>query len=137
MSYTLTVNSALGVIVLRAKRAMTVDEIRMVFVEMVSLRDFKEGLCLVADFRASGTSLTGDDIRQLALHVHNYDAAWGVTKWAFLASDNLMYGLSRMFGALTEQHQVTTQVFRNVEEADGWLGIGVEMAEILARTPSD
>jgi hypothetical protein len=40
-----------------------------------------------------------------------------------------------MFIAHTSAHAVTTHVFRTVLEADGWLGIGVEMDEILARTP--
>ena len=137
MSYTLTLNNDLGVIVLRAKRSMTLNEIRMVFVEMVSLPDFREGLSLVADFRGSGTTLTGDNVRQLSIHAHHTDSAWGVTKWAFLASDSLMFGLSRMFGALTDKHQVTTHVFRSAVEADGWLGVGIEMDEILARTPDD
>ena len=135
MSYTLTVNNGIGVIVLRAKQPMTFNEIRMVFVEMVGLPGFKEGMCLVADFRGSGTSLSADHVRELSVHAHHTDSAWGVTKWAFLASDNLMYGLSRMFGTLTDRHQVTTHVFRTVTEADGWLGIGIEMDEILERTP--
>ena len=40
-----------------------------------------------------------------------------------------------MFMALTSAHRVTTHVFRTVAEADGWLGVGVEMDEILVRTP--
>jgi hypothetical protein len=135
MSYTLTINDGLGVIVLRAKQPMTFEEIRMVFVEMVSLPDFKEGMCLVADFRGSNTTLSADHVRRLTVHALHTDSAWGNTKWAFLASDSLMYGLSRMFGTLTDEHQVTTHVFRTVMEADGWLGIGIEMDEILARTP--
>ena len=137
MSHTLALNKELGVIVLRAKETMSLDELRRVLGEMVGLPDFREGLCLVADFRGSGTDLTGDDIRRLASHASETDAAWGVTKWAFLASDSLMYGLSRMFGALTDQHRVTTHVFRGVVEADGWLDLGIQMDEILARTPDD
>jgi hypothetical protein len=135
MSHSLTLNKELGVIVLRAKETMSFAEIRLVLGEMVRLPGFRQGLCLIADFRGSGTTLTGEDVRQLATHAAETDAAWGVTKWAILASDSLMYGLSRMFGTLTDQHAVTTHVFHTVAEADGWLGIGVEVDEILARTP--
>ena len=137
MSYTLTVNNDLGIIVLRAKRSMSFDEIRLVLGEMVRLPEFRQGLCLVADFRGSGTALTGDDIRKLVDVAGRTDAAWGNTKWAFIASGDLMYGLSRMFVALTDTHQVTTHVFRSVEAADGWLDIGINVDEILARTPDD
>ena len=116
---------------------MSLDEIRRVLGEMVRLPDFREGLCLVADFRGGGTALTGEDIRRLASHAGETDAAWGVTKWAFLSSDSLMYGLGRMFGSLTDQHLVTTHVFRGVAEAGGWLDLGIQMDEILARTPDD
>ena len=137
MSHTLVFNKDLGVIVLRAKETMSVDEIRLVLGEMVRLPDFREGLCLVADLRGGGTALTGEDMRQLAAHAGRTDAAWGDTKWAIIASDSLMYGLSRMFGTLTDRHQVTTHVFRSVKEADGWLGLGIQVDEILARTPDD
>ncbi|CAN5751058.1 hypothetical protein BH11PSE3_BH11PSE3_23740 [soil metagenome] len=135
MSHTLTLNKDLGVIVLRAKQPMSFNEIRLVFKEMVRLPGFRKGLCLVADFRATGTEITADDVRGLAHQARETDSDWGDTKWSIIASDDLLYGLSRMFGTLTDNHQVTTQVFRDVASADGWLGIGVETSEILARTP--
>ena len=137
MSHTLKLNKDLGVIVLRAKRAMSFDEIRRVFGEMVRLADFREGLCLVADFRGSGTAISSEEIKQLAARAGEIDAAWGATRWAIIASDDLLYGLSRMFSALTDRHRVTTHVFRSLEAADDWLGLGVEVKEILVRTPDD
>jgi hypothetical protein len=137
MSHTLKLNIELGVIVLRAKQSLSFSEIRDIFGEMVRLPGFREGLCLVADFRGSGTSLTGEDIRQLAIWARRTDAAWGDTKWSIIASSDALYGLSRMFSSLTDELQVETHVFRDVEAADGWLGLGVEADEILARTPDD
>ncbi len=137
MSHTLKLNTELGVIVLRVKQNLSVAEVRSIFVEMVHLPGFKEGLCLVADFRGSGTSLTGEDMRQLAAFSRETDAAWGDTKWSFIASSDTMYGLSRMFIAHTDQLQVTTHVFRDVDAANGWLDLGVDVDEILIRTPDN
>jgi hypothetical protein len=137
ISHTLAFNKDLGVIVLRAKQRMSFDEIRLVFGEMARLPDFREGLYLVADLRGSDSVITGDDVRRIAVHARDTDAAWGVTKWAIIAGDDLAFGLSRMFGALTDEHRITTRVFRDVETADDWLGLGVEMHEILARTPDE
>ncbi len=137
MSHTLKLNAELGVIVLRVKQSLSFDEVRSIFVEMVRLPGFKEGLCLVADLRGSGTSLTGDDMRNLAALAREKDAAWGDTKWSFIASSDSMYGLSRMFMALTDEFQVETHVFRDIEAADGWLGLTVNIEEILMQTPDD
>lgn len=135
MSHTIKLNEELGVIVLRAKRSIDVAEIVAAFDEMVHLPRFREGLSLVIDFRGSETPLSGDDMRQLAEYARRSDAKWGTTKWSFLASADTTYGLSRMFMALTSQHQVETHVFRTLTDANGWLGLGVDVDEILARTP--
>ncbi|MEI7871138.1 MAG: hypothetical protein WCK95_03415 [Alphaproteobacteria bacterium] len=135
MSHTIRLNEELGVIVLRAKRSMDIFEVQAAFDEMVRLPGFREGLSLVVDFRGSETPLSGADVRQLADYARRADAKWGTTKWSFVASGNTTYGLSRMFMALTSQHQVETQVFRTLADANGWLGLGVDVEEILVRTP--
>jgi hypothetical protein len=135
LAYTTTFNDDLGVIVVRAKHSVNAVEIAVVLDELLNLPGFREGLCLVVDFRGSTTPITADEIRHLADYAKRADAKWGSTKWAFLASSDTIFGLSRMFMAHTSSHEVTTHVFRTVSEADGWLGIGVEMEEILARTP--
>ena len=60
----------------------------------------------------------------------------GDTKWAIIASDDMRYGLSRMFIALTEGHQVDTQFFAMFSRLMTGSGLVVEMDEILARTPA-
>lgn len=135
MAHTTTLNDDLGVIVVRIKHSVSAVEIVVVLDELLNLSGFREGLCLVVDFRGSTTSITADEIRHLADYAKRADAKWGSTKWSFLASSDTIFGLSRMFMAHTISHEVTTHVFRTVSEADGWLGIGVEMDEILARTP--
>jgi hypothetical protein len=137
MSHTLKLNTELGVIVLRAKQSLGFDELRGIFLEMVRLPGFKEGLSLVADLRGSGTSLTGEHVRQLAVLARDTDAAWGNTKWSIIAANDTLFGLSRMFVSLTDQLQVDTHVFRNIDEANGWLGLAVDVEEILMQTPDD
>ena len=135
MSHTIRLNDDLGVIVLRAKRSMDVLEIEAAFAEILHLPGFREGLSLVVDFRGSETPITGAEVRQLAQYAKRADAKWGTTKWSFLASADLAYGLSRVFMALTSEHQVETHVFRNIVEANGWLGLGADVEQILIRTP--
>ncbi|MSP76754.1 MAG: hypothetical protein EXR12_11535 [Rhodospirillaceae bacterium] len=135
MSHTIRLNDDLGVIVLRAKRSMDIVEIQAAFAEMLQLPGFREGLSLVVDFRGSETPLSAADVRQLAEYAWRADARWGTTKWALLASADLAYGLSHIFMALTSEHQIETHVFRNLVQANGWLSLGVDVDEILVRTP--
>jgi hypothetical protein len=135
MSHTIRLNDDLGVIVLRAKQSMDVAEIETAFAEMLCLPGFHEGLSLIVDFRGSETPISGAEVRQLAEFARRADARWGTTKWSFIASADMTYGLSRIFMALTSEHQVETHVFRTLHDANGWLGLGVDVDEILARTP--
>lgn len=135
MPHTIRFNKDLGVIVLRAKRSMDIAELEHAFDELVRLPGFKAGLSLIFDFRGSTTPLTSADLRRLAIYAERTDASWGNTKWSFLASSDVTFGLSRMFMALTARHQVETHVFRTLVEANDWLGLGMDIDEILARTP--
>jgi hypothetical protein len=119
----------------RAKQSMDVAELEKTFDELVSLPGFKEGLSLIVDFKGSDTPTTTVELRRLAAYATQTDDKWDNTKWSVLASADVAFGLSRMFMALTNKHQVETHIFRNLDEADDWLGLGVEMVEILEHTP--
>jgi hypothetical protein len=135
MSHSVRLNEKLDVIVVRFHGAPDFAEIKTLFDDAVTMPGFKPGLSLVADFRGSITPLTGAEIRQLANYISKTDADWGTTKWSVLASESSTFGLMRMFMALTDDHEVTTHVFRTLAEADDWLGLGIEMEDILAQTP--
>ncbi len=76
-------------------------------------------------------ALTGADIQELAYYAKRSEVAWGETKWAIIAPDDVVYGLARIYMALTSKYDVTTHVFRTAEQADDWLGLGIEMSELL------
>ena len=135
MSHSVKLNEDLGVIVLRYRESADFAEIKNVFDELVRIPGFKPGLKLIADFRGATEPLTDDEIRKLADYAKSTDANWGATKWAFIASKEITFGLARMFMALTDDCQVTTHAFRNAKEADDWLELGIEMEKILEQTP--
>ena len=135
MSHTIRFNEGLGVIVLRAKQQINAIEIVSALEEILLIPDFKPGLSLVVDLRGGDIRLTADEVRIIANAAKFAEDRWGDTKCAILASNNDSYGLGRMFMSLTDQHQLESHVFRTALEADGWLGLGVEMVDILERTP--
>jgi hypothetical protein len=135
MSHTLRFNHELAVIVLRTTKVVDLSELERALDEVVHLPGFKKGLCLVIDFRASEPALSAADIRHLVEYAEKTDLKWGRTKWLIIAADDVTYGLSRMYIALAEKHEVTTHVFRTLTNADDWLALGIDVTEILAATP--
>jgi|SRR5579862_5380297 len=121
----------LGVIVVRYDGRVDYSEIRHVFDELVQLPGFRSGLGLVADCRTCETPITGAEVRRLADYAEQTDDAWGNSKWIILASSDVIFGLARMYAALTSTYKVTTHVFRDAKEADDWLGIGVTLSQVL------
>ena len=67
---------------------------------------------------------TADEICSLAHYVRNISDDRKGGKTAIISSDNLSFGMSRMLGTLYELEHVPfeVQVFRNLEEARGWIG---------------
>ena len=86
--------------------------------------------CTSSIVQVWNTPLTADEVSKLADYAKRTDAKWGVTKWAIIAADDL----TRMYMALTEDYHVTTNVFGDAIKADDWLGLGVEMEQILRQT---
>lgn len=135
MAHTIRLNRDYRVVVVRHTGNVNYTELRSALAEVPQICGFEEGLRLVADFRASNAPLSAEEVRLLASYAKGVDARWGETKWAIIAADDVIYGLARMYSALTNDHRVETFVFRNPLEADDWLGLGIGMEELLKQTP--
>lgn len=131
MAHSIRILDNLGLVVLRYWGDVTYEEIREVFDEWVRLPGFLPHLKALIDFRQATTQVSGDEVQKLAAYAHQTDALWGDTKWAVLAPSDVIYGLSRMYSALTVDYDVKTHVFRTPEEANDWLGVGINVGEIL------
>ena len=122
MSHRTKLHENLGVIVLRYGGIVDFTELRNVFDELTRIPGFKAGLKVVADFRESKTPLTIAEVRKLADYAKSTDANWGVTKWAVIASEDLTFGLARMYIALTDDYQVTTKGFSQCQRSRALAG---------------
>lgn len=121
----------LGVVVIQFSGHIAYEELQKALEVLPNLPGFRPHLKLIADFRDCQTSMTGREMQKLAEAARKTDSAWGETKWAFLAPEDVIFGLSRMYMALTEDYQAETHVFRSLEETEGWLELGVSMEEVL------
>ena len=121
----------LGLVVFRFWGDVEYDEIRNAFDEAVNLPGFRPNLKAIVDARDATTQMTGSDVQKLASYAQKTDPLWGESKWAILASSDLVFGLSRMYSALTSEYEVKTLVFRTLENASDWLEIGAPVSDIL------
>lgn len=133
MAHSIKFFDELGLVVFQFWGDLSYDEIQSFFDEAVKLPGFRPNLKAIADCRKATTRMTGKEIQKLASYAQKTDPLWGDSKWAILASSDLVYGLSRMYSALTTDYDVQTHVFRTVDEAKDWLGID-PVTDILLRT---
>lgn len=70
-----------------------------------------------------GNDLTTDGIRKFSAYVEGKHQEFGLTrkKIAVYATENVAFGMARMFMMWADMHPELFQVFRSYEEADGWL----------------
>jgi hypothetical protein len=135
MPHRTKLNQELGVVVIRYHGKIDLHEFRTVLDELTKLPGFRPGLKLVGDLRAAETALTGDEIRVLADYAAPTHRACGTTRWAFIASTALTYGLARMYAALTQGAEVEVQVFKEANEVGDWLALGRAGEKLLAHPP--
>jgi hypothetical protein len=84
-------------------------------------RDHGLGLSELLDARGATTNLTATQVRAL---VHRAAATLRRTPigpTAIVATDDVMFGMARMYSLLTERDGVVVEVFRDVESASRWL----------------
>ena len=122
MPHRITFVPELEVVVGRFSGSISLAELENALDEVAREPWFHSRLKLIADFRGCSTAMTGNEVHTFAGYARRADLAWGDTRWAVLASSDLIYGLSRIYMAITAGYQVQTHVFRTAQEADDWLG---------------
>lgn len=103
----------------------------------VSLREFLEYhrsvaitdpppiLLIFSDYRElDPAGLTTSDIEKIKVDaLHRTEYKYGLVKQAFVVTDTLTFGLSRMFDGLVFSKKYQVSVFTDINEAKRWLGM--------------
>jgi hypothetical protein len=85
--------------------------------------EFRPGMAIVWDLRRGGLKLfTEESIRATVEFVAQRLATRGHGKGALVVSQQVDYGIGRMFEAYTDQVPAELRVFRDFDEAMGWAG---------------
>jgi hypothetical protein len=84
-------------------------------------RDRALGLPELFDARGATTNLTATDVRTLVQRAAAALQRNPLGPTAIVATDDVVFGMARMYAILTEQVGARVEVFRDVDSANRWL----------------
>jgi hypothetical protein len=84
-------------------------------------RDRGLGLHELFDARGATTNVTADEVRMLVQRAADTLRRIPLGPTAIVATDDVAFGMARMYAILTEQAGARVEVFRDVESANRWL----------------
>lgn len=82
---------------------------------------FRRGFQILSDHRKITASATTEEVKAFVLHTKQYENILAHTEWAIVVSSDLSFGMMRMLSALAETIPMRVEVFRDYNEAMGWL----------------
>jgi hypothetical protein len=82
------------------------------------------GLAELIDARDARTAVTPDQIRILVEQVRRRAKTGAIGPTALVTTDDVVFGMGRMYSILAESFDPRFQVFRDLESAERWLGAG-------------
>lgn len=101
---------------------VTTDELLESFDEALRDPDYRPGMHMLADMREVTTTAHRADVARVASYVKGHLAEIGPLKVAVVAPTDASFGLIRMLQANIEEAPIELRVFREMGEAEQWLG---------------
>lgn len=121
---TYRIDSECGVVLTTATGVLTEEDL---LTHKHALRrdpDFRPGMVELSDVRGiERLQLTSDGVRRLVADDESDAGRMSSHKLAIVVSREVVFGMARMYGTLTQEHLPNLGVFRDMEEAKAWLGI--------------
>ncbi len=83
----------------------------------------RSGLRCLADYREAVVNYSYDEMWSALTNINKVADNFEDIRIAICASDDLGFGMARMYSSITENNNYKTNVFRSIEDACVWLGI--------------
>jgi hypothetical protein len=121
-----TINEELGVVLSTWVGSVSDENVVGEYRQLYDNKRWKPGFHEIADMRDVDVSgLTGKGVREVSMMVEGYTAGkCEGFKTAVIASEDLPFGLARMYEAVSNESPESVMVFRTVEAALEWMGVG-------------
>jgi len=115
---------------------VTADDIMTEGARMFAESEWVNGFSILCDYRKiTDFNLQTEDMRRITSQDKSNELLFDQSKCAIVAVSGLVYGLSRMWEALSENTKLETMVFRNIEDSLRWLGIEANVFQSIEELP--
>jgi hypothetical protein len=78
----------------------------------------------LVDARGAKTDLTAEQVRRLVRRTTQLARTTPLGRTAIVATDDVAFGMARMYSILTEGQGAAVEVFRDLDSAEQWLYAG-------------
>jgi len=112
-------------VVLTGRDDLVADDIVAALERAYGDPQFAPGMNVLCDLRNARTDLTPGDIRRIVDFVSRHREARGLGRSAVVAGRDVDYGMARIAQVHLEPLGVELAVFRDLQEAERWLGAEV------------
>lgn len=103
------------------KGEVTANEVLAALTGLLDSPEYRPGLNGLVDLRESDMDPDAKEIRKIAALLINNKERIGESRSAIVVSEDLAYGLARMFEAYADESSIETRIFRDMEAARSWL----------------
>ena len=121
MSFVFEIDPQQGLICKRGRGEVDAEGFCAQLVAETTHPDFRPGLRKIVDYDLLRPSFSASGIRKIADQVRDLEDRVGTAQWAIVSDDDVVYGLTRMFMAVSEGSRIEVNVFRDMERARAWL----------------
>ncbi len=109
---------------IRAWGEVTAEEIVTEGARMFAEPEWENGFNILCDYREiSEFDLDREDVEEIVASDKRNEPLLDESRCAVVATDNLVFGISRMWEILSHDTRLTNMVFRDMDEAMAWLGL--------------
>jgi hypothetical protein len=124
MCHLITVDREQRIARVIARGKVNVLELRDIYVELIEHSDWQAGFDILCDYRGiEDFDVSTQDIDEIAEWQTSIDNMIGNGKCAVVASRDSVFGMSRMWEMISAERSQHICVFRELEDAELWLGI--------------
>jgi len=124
MPFTYSIDAEQRFVQVTAHGRITPEEAFGTFDEVAAHPDFGRNMRVLSDHRELETIVSVRFVKAFMGRIQAYRNLFRGSKWAFVESGAVRYGMARMASILSDPTVIELRAFRDVGEARVWLGVG-------------
>ena len=121
---------------IKAIGEVTVEDILLEGAKMFAQSEWENGFSILCDYReVTEFNIDTKQVRMIVEQDMKHDPMLDKSKCAVVATDDLVYGMSRMWEILSADTRLTTEVFRDINDAINWLELDLDIFDSIKGPP--